>query len=223
MSLVVPFYEVWGRGATQTNIERKDIHDMLGFNRPIGLSSIGPDDYVMSEAYFVDFLRFAFQHGFDYVLSWDTPTYVDMPTEISWRNTIYGIDQVRRTIKAGLPVIGLLNGSNKEQYGKCADMLKSIGVEEVAIHVSEYLRYRRDRLLMGLMWDALKIATSKFSRTLIVGATDPYLIRYPLREACPNASVSGLCWFIDAKRGMAYSTGGKANAYEKDLLCSCAS
>jgi hypothetical protein len=222
-SLVVPFYEVWGGGAHQTNIEHRDIHEVLSSNRPIGLSSIGPDDYVMSEAYFIDFLQFALGHGFDYVLAWDTPTYVDMPAKISWNNTVYGIEQVGRAIKAGLSVVGLLNGSNKEQYEKCAVMLKSMGIEEVAIHVSEYLRYRRDSLLMGLMWDALKIAYSQFPRTLIIGATDPFLIRYPLKEACPESSVSGLSWFIDAKHGIVYGAQGKVNAYEKDILCSCPS
>ena len=220
-SLIVPFYEAWGRGATQTNIERRDIHDILGFNRPVGLSSIGPDEYVMSEAYFVDFLQFALQHGFDYIIAWDAPTYIDMPANISLKNTLYGIEQVRRSIKAGLPVVGLLNGSTREQYEKCADVLKSIDIEGVAVHVSEYLRYRRDSHLMGLMWDALKIASSKFPRMLIIGATDPFLIRYPLKEACPESSISGLSWFIDAKHGIVYSAEGKVNAYEKDLLCSC--
>jgi hypothetical protein len=62
---------------------RWDIHDTIGFNGPVGLSSIGPDDYVMSEAYFIDFFRFALECNFDFAVAWDAPTYVDMPTDIS--------------------------------------------------------------------------------------------------------------------------------------------
>lgn len=218
--ILIPFYEIWGDNAIY--LRRWDIHETLSFNGPVGLSSIGPDDYVMSEAYFIDFLRFALECNFDFAVAWDVPTYVDMPTDVSWRNTVHGVEQLRRVIKAGIPAIGLLNGSNADQYDRCADLLRAMGVEGVAVHVSEYLKHRKDRLLMDLMWDALKIASSKFRKTLIIGATDPYLIRYPLKEACPEASVSGFSWFIDAKRGMVYSAGGKANAYERDLLCSCA-
>jgi len=219
--ILIPFYEIWGHNAI--HIRRWDIHDIIGFDGPVGLSSIGPDDYVMSEAYFIDFIRFAMECNFDFAVAWDAPTYVDMPTDISLRNTIYGVEQLRRVIRAGISAVGLLNGCNADQYDRCADFLVKMGVEAAAVHVSEYLKNRNDRLLMDLMWDALKIATSKFRRTLIIGATDPYLIRYPLREACPEASVSGLSWFIDAKRGLAYSAQGKVNAYEKDLLCSCSS
>lgn len=211
-------------GAERDILQAKGgIHRILRFDGPIGLSSIGPDDYVMSEAYFIDFLRFAQECGFDFVVAWDVPTYVDMPTDDSWRNTVHSVEQLRRVIKAGIPAMGLLNGSNADQYDRCAELLVKMGVEDAAVHVSEYLKYRNDRLLMDLMWDALKIATSKFRKTLIIGATDPYLIRYPLREACPEASVSGLSWFIDAKRGLVYSAQGKANAFEKDILCTCPS
>jgi len=220
--ILIPFYEIWGQSAIFYR-RRGGIHKILSYDGPVGLSSIGPDDYVMSEAYFVDFLRFAQECGFDFVVAWDAPTYVDMPTDDSWRNTVHGIEQLRRIMKAGIPAIGLLNGSNADQYDRCAGLMVKMGVEDAAVHVSDYLRYRRDRLLMDLMWDALKIATSKFHRTLIIGATDPYLIRYPLREACPESSVSGLSWFIDAKRGLVYSAGGKANAFERDILCACPS
>lgn len=154
-------------------------------------------------------------------MAWDVPTYVDMPTNISWRNMLHSVEQLRRVIKAGIPAIGLLNGSNADQYEKCAGLLVTMGIDCVAIHVSEYLKHRRDPLLMGLMWDALKFASSKFRKMLIVGATDPFLIRYPIKEAFPNASVSGLSWFIDAKHGLVYSALGKVNAYEKDVVCGC--
>jgi hypothetical protein len=119
--ILIPFYEIWGQSAIF--YRRWDIHNTLDFDGKIGPSSIGPDDYVMSEAYFIDFLRFALECNFDFVVAWDVPTYVDMPTGISWRNTLHGVEQLRRVIKAGIPAIGLLNGSNADQYEKCARLL----------------------------------------------------------------------------------------------------
>lgn len=93
-SLLVPFYDVWGDSNTRAIASRhRDIHDLLGFRGPIGLSSIGPDDYVVSEAYFSDFVRFSTESNFDYVVAWDMPTYADWPSDISFKNTMWKIYQ----------------------------------------------------------------------------------------------------------------------------------
>lgn len=75
-----PLLRDWGQSAIF--YRRWDIHNTLDFDGKIGLSSIGPDDYVMSEAYFIDFLGFALECNF-FVVAWDVPTYVDIPTNIS--------------------------------------------------------------------------------------------------------------------------------------------
>jgi len=219
--IVVPFYEIWDHNNLREVVGHKDIHDFLHFDGPVGLSSIGPDDYVVSEAYFSDFVRLSTENNFDFVIAWDVPTYADWPAELSWENAVYGLEQIRRLVRQGIEVIGLLNGNSRTQFEKCADSLISMGVDSVAVHASDYLRHRKDYLLAGLLHDSVKTAISRFSRTLIVGATDPYLIKHEGKDLFPNVSVCGFSWFIDAQNGLAYSIRGRVNTYENDALCSC--
>ena len=46
----------------------KDIHKAMEFNAPGGLSSIGPDECVTNEAYFVDFVKFSMESHVSYGL-----------------------------------------------------------------------------------------------------------------------------------------------------------
>jgi len=194
----------------------------MGFRGPIGLSSIGPDDYVMSEAYFSDFVRFSTESNFDYVVAWDVPTYADWPPDLSWKNTLHGLKRVRRLIKQGLNVIGLLNGSNRTHFEECAESLLSMDIDSVAVHVSDYLRRRDDYLLSSLLGDALRVASSKFHKVLAIRAMDPYFMKHELKGAIPEISVSGLSWFIEARQGVVYGARGRINANENDITCNCA-
>jgi len=219
-SLLVPFYETWKNDHILL-VDHKDVHDHLDFDGPVGLSSIGPDDYVMSESYFLDFVRFSTEHNFDFVVAWDVPTYVDWPAETSWENTSYALNQVRRLIRQGIKTVGLLNGSNRAHFDQCADSLLSMGIESVAVHASDYLRQRKDGLLFALFQDAVKIANSRFKNVLVIGATDPYFITYDGKELLSKVSVSGFSWFIDAKQGRVYGSRGRINTNEVDVLCGC--
>jgi len=219
-SLLIPFYEIWENSHILL-VNHKDVHDHLDFDGSIGLSSIGPDDYVISEAYFLDFVRFSTEHNFDFVIAWDVPTYVDWSPETSWKNTLYALNQVRRLTRQGINTIGLLNGSNRDHFERCADSLLSMGIDSVAIHASDYLRHRKDGLLFALFQDAVKVVNSRFKNALVIGATDPYLIRYEGKELLSKVSVSGFSWFIDAKQGRVYGSRGRINTNEADVLCSC--
>lgn len=222
--MLLPYYSIWlDRNARARANHYGDIHKVMRFNEPIGLSSIAPDECVKSEGFFADFVKFSIEHNFDYVVAWDEPTYVDWPPDLSWRYTIYGLENVRRLLKQGFKVIGLINGSTKAHFEKCAESLLSMGVDGTAVHVSDYLRGRRDSSLDPVLHDMIEVATCKFKKVLVIGGTDPYFIRYELRPKFPSASVAGFGWYLDAERGIIYGRGGRVDINEIDVICNCAS
>ena len=223
-SLLIPYYSIWlDRNARAKASHYGDIHEVMRFNEPIGLSSIGPDECVTSEAFFADFVKFSTEHNFDYVVAWDEPTYADWPPDLSWKYTLYGLENVKRLLKQGFRVIGLINGSTEAHFEKCAQSLLSMGVDCTAVHVSDYLRGRKDSSLDPVLHDMMKVATSRFKKVLVIGGADPYFIKYELRPKFPNASVAGFGWYLDAARGIIYGRGGRVDVNETDVICDCAS
>jgi len=91
------------------------IHAFLGFDGKIMLSSIMPDRLLLRDEIFDLFYRVALLGGFDAVIGWDMPVYLDLPLRVSWVNLLKALNFTFKLCKLPIPVIGLLKGNSHSQ------------------------------------------------------------------------------------------------------------
>ena len=129
--VIIPYYEVY-----LLPEEVKQIKEVNPQIKTI-LSSIMPDEYLERPETLEYFVKYAEEVGFDYILAWDLPTYLDDKEE-SWRNmrkSIEVIDGLRRRFK----VIPLVKDAYPEQKRYACEELIEMGLEYAAIPGSPYL------------------------------------------------------------------------------------
>lgn len=77
-AIIVRFDELMSRGLIE-HVANRGIHELLDFNGVILLSSIMSDDMLIRSDVYKLFVDIARRGGFNAVIGWDVPVYIDMP------------------------------------------------------------------------------------------------------------------------------------------------
>jgi len=104
---IIPYYEAY-----HLVREVKELRE-LNPDIKLILSSIMPDEYLEKPETLKYFVKYAEEVGFDYILVWDLPTYLD-DMEERWRNTRKSIEVIS-SLKHKFKVIPLVKGAYPEQ------------------------------------------------------------------------------------------------------------
>lgn len=221
-TLIVAFNELL-RAKELQRVKSEDIHGILRYDGKVILSSIMPDHLLLRREIYESFLETATVGGFDAVIGWDMPVYVDIPLYDSWTNLLIGLQLTAELSERGIPTLPLVKGNNQEQIGFSVRILTDMGFKDLALHASEYLSvFKRSPEARHILYEyAHKMGTAE--RILVIGATRPHALEN-LQAAfhdLSKVSTAGMGWFLDAKRFKLYSESGPINLRELFVECNC--
>ena len=224
-AVVVPFADLLDLGVFRLVVER-GVHGFLGFDGIVVLSSIMPDELLVRDDVFRLFCWVAVACGFDAVVGWDAPVYVDMPLYWSWVNLVKGLELTYRLSYLDLPVIAMVKGNTSNQIRFSVDMLLRFGFRNFCVHASEYLgRLRFDGYARNVLYRFAGELAGRVESLLVVGGLRPSSLRF-VREVfrcIEKLSVAGYSYYLDAVRHKLYVDDDAVDASCKYLACSCPS
>ncbi len=195
------------------------------------LSSIMPDEYLEAPGIFKRFTEYARRHGFDYVLAWDVPTYLDTPEKNAEKmsEALERIDALADEFR----VIPLVKGATLGDIRRFASELWDRGYRVAAFHASQYLTTqlspypelrgvaRSFKEYLGMIIQ--EILDTGFEELLLIGVARPSLYReYLYMDG--RIRLAGYSWFIDGSRYRCYTPAGYiVDMRDRFYICTCPS
>ncbi|MEM2940160.1 MAG: hypothetical protein QW304_01195 [Thermoproteota archaeon] len=194
-------------------VEEDGIHNFLDFDGQVLLSTIMPDRLLTKETFNFT-VGFAKKGGFDGVIGWDIPVYVDYPKALNLSNLIKATLLTIRYVEEGIPTIPLLKGGDSSEIALHAKWLKKLGYRRVGLHATEYI-LARSHAGVKAKEDLVKIAGDLYSlgllkiyeigaKPLIVGALSPKGLAESYRSDA-EISLAGMSGLIEARNWRAYT------------------
>ncbi|MCX8183812.1 MAG: hypothetical protein N3F08_05280, partial [Crenarchaeota archaeon] len=214
-------------------VESEGIHNFLGFDGRILLSTIMPDRLLTRETFNFT-LSFAKKGGFDGVVGWDMPVYVDYPKALNLSNLIEATLLTIKYVEEGIPTIPLLKGGDPSEIAFHSEWLKKLGFRRVGLHATEYILAKSrvnvevDRGLARVSNDLYSLGLVKIyeigAKLLVMGVLS--IKNFPeLYKSDSEASLAGMSWLIEARNWRAYtgtpSGVGVINLGRQFMECNC--
>lgn len=206
------------------------IKDLLHFNGTVLLSTIMPDRLLNEETFKLT-LELVKKGGFDGIIGWDMPVYIDAPKMINIPNLIQAILFTARYVIEGVQAIPLLKGSDPREMGLCAKWLERLGFKQVALHATEYVLSSKPmaddadiitnaaRNLYGIAMH--KILTEMKARPLVIGVMSPRSFPFLLHKEHPEASFAGMGWYLQARQCHIYHGSRIVDLRNSVMECNC--
>jgi len=197
-TIIVRLSELVVRPSLLSEVSRVGLHNHLGFDGKIVLSTIMPDEMVdrLSPE---DYLSFMSDLRPDATMIPDNYTYMDDPLHLSWSQTIRLVRNALAFSELDIPTIGLIKGATPEQVSWSTKQLIRMGYRSFALPAREL---SRSDLLDNILAPALLVFEEcHVSPTLMI-----YGRSYPVK-GLRKASYANLSWFLGAKDGT-YFKGG---------------
>jgi len=198
-----------------SEVSRKGLHDHLGFDGRIVLSTIMPDELI-DELQPKDYLGFVRDLRPDATMVPDNYTYMDDPLYLSWSQTIRLVRNALSFLELDIPAIGLIKGATSEQVGWSTKQLVSMGYATFALPAREL---SRSELLDNVLAPALlAFEECQVSPRLMI-----YGRSYPVK-GLKRASYANLSWFLGAKSGTYFKGGFQHDITDPDIRferCGC--
>ena len=200
----------------------QNIKEEIGYSGQLILSSIMPDKLLLDPKTLEEFKKTARTLGFDALLAWDMPVYIDAPEERAWRNLEKSLQAIEALKTEGYSIIPLVKGNTYKQILHSASRIAELGYNAVALHVTEYMQAiaGQDYKARAILSMHLDILYRLFDTILLVGALTPTAIRY-IDKNWPHRSqklaFAGLSWLLDAKRKRAYTAKRVHSLLEKTV------
>jgi len=172
-------------------ISKVGLHDYLGYDGKIALSTIMPDE-IIDKLKPADYVRLVGHLRPDVAMVSDNHTYVDDPFYLSWSQTIRLVRYAAELRDIGVPVLGVIKGAISKQTQWCIERQLQLGYTSFALPVRELARLD---LLDGYL------TTTVY--TLRKAGADPELLVYGLSHRIrrlKEAKYATLSWYIHAKR-----------------------
>jgi len=214
-------------------VEAEGIHNFLGFDGQILLSTIMPDR-LLTEETFSFTLSFIKKGGFDGVIGWDMPIYADYPKALNLSNLIKATLLTIKYVEEGIPTIPLLKGGDPSEIAFHSEWLKRLGFRRVGLHATEYI-LAKSRVNIGGSKSFAKISEDLYSLGLLkiygIGAKLLAMGILSLKNfpefyrSDADASLAGMSWLIEARNWHAYtgtpSGVGVINLAKHFMECNC--
>ena len=206
-AIVVRLYEILRNDKLRKDLEGRDLHELLGFDGTIILSSIMPDeilDYFTVEEY----IRYIDKLNPDIALALDSYTYYDDPYLLSWEQTLKSIYSAVKLSEIGIPTLPILKGGNIQQIKYSLETFKKLDVDYFVIPIRELLA--TNKLFLNEIIREVRMHGYSNKYILYGGRiTDTYLYK-------DANSVINLEWYIRSKCGMIFEDGNYRYLSEAD-------
>lgn len=198
-------------------ILEEDIHEVLGFEGKVLLSSIAQDKFLTSE-HFGAYKEAVATMKPDAILTWDLPVYVDDPLFRNWMNVLKSIEAAAELSKLGVPLIGLVKGSTEKQIAFSAAKFSRMGIKDMALHCTEYLQLKAIRV----MKEFLAVVSDYANRVIAMGVSSPEALE-TLKDEMGRGEVipCGLSWHISAQYYQLFSRYKKVDLKRMMVTCNC--
>jgi len=198
-------------------VSRKGLHDHLGFDGKIVLSTVMPDELI-DKLQSKDYLEFVRDLKPDATMVPDNYTYIDDPMYLSWSQTIRLVRNALSFLELDIPAIGLIKGATPEQVGWSTKQLLDMGIVTFALPAREL---SRSELLENILAPALLVFEEhKLNANLMI-----YGRSYPVR-GLKKASYANHSWFLGAKGGTYFKGGFQYDITDPSIRferCNCES
>lgn len=181
-----------------------------------------PDHLLLDPKTLEEFKKTARTLGFDALLAWDMPVYIDVAEEQAWRNLEKSLETIEALKTEGYSIIPLVKGNTYKQISHSASRIAELGYNLAALHVTEYIQAiaSQDYKARAILSMHLDILYRFFDTILLVGSLTPPAIRY-IDKNWPHRSqklaFAGLSWLLDAKRKRAYTAKRVHSLLEKTI------
>jgi len=223
-AIIVEFGELLDRELLIGVSKAGGIHNYLGFDGSVFLSSVMPDELLTRRGIFYYFMRLIDWLGFDAAIAWDSPVYADIPLYDAWVNLLKGLALTHSLAQKGIPVIGLVKGNADRQIRFSVETLARIGIRSMALHASEHLvGFRKEGAARQILYSYFAQMSKWSDSVLVIGALRPSSLSFLMGAFLEHSklSVAGLSWFLDAGRGSLYSDRGNIDATSNFVECRC--
>ena len=216
-AIVVRLAELVVRPNLLSEVSREGLHNHLGFDGKIILSTIMPDELI-DQLQPKDYLRLVRGLRPDATMIPDNYTYMDDPLYLSWSQTIRLVRNACSFLDLGIPAIGLIKGATSEQVSWSTKQLISMGYATFALPAREL---SRSELLDNVLAPALlAFEECQVSPNLMI-----YGRSYPVK-GLKKASYANHSWFLGAKGGTYFKGGFQYDIIDPTIRferCNCES
>ncbi|MEM4228993.1 MAG: hypothetical protein QXZ66_04480 [Thermoproteota archaeon] len=237
--IFIPLWQLLVNKELLNKASSKGLHDFLGFNGRIFLSTVMPDE-LLDRLGVGDYFKLIKNLRPDATMVPDNYTYTDDPLFLSWSQTVKLFSLANNFLKLDIPLIGLVKGANHLQIDWVIRKQTEMGYVSFAMPVRELLQdtvefleenkeFSEENLellentpLNSFVKNAIISLKWFFKRTENNFELIIYGISWRLKYK--GLSYSNLSWFLDAKHGI-YFKDGKPHSIRDPAIrfeeCNC--
>lgn len=197
----VPLWQLLVNENKLLQASNKGLHDYLGFDGKILLSTVMPDELI-DRLEVKDYFKLIKDLRPDATMIPDNYTYTDVPLYQSWSQTIRLVSFANDFLNLDVPLIGLVKGANLRQMEWAVRKQVEMGYVSFAMPAKEL--FEEERLDEFLPYVLLTLRRNYKRRTdfeFLLYGIGQRLERYR------DVSFSNLSWFLRAKHGEYYWNG----------------
>jgi len=196
--IVVRLAELVKDKALMQSVSSRGLHEFLGFNGKILLSTVMEDE-LLDELMPKDYVRMINDIRPDATMTPDSYTYIDDPLCLSWEQTLKQATFSRAFSELDIPVVGVIKGVIWKQIAWSVERAIELGCSSFAIPSRELAE-------LGLLDGVISAVTNVLQKSKMDAQLLLYGLSYPFRSK-GEFVYSGLSWFIGAKNGYYYKGG----------------
>jgi len=193
--IVVRLAELVKDKALMQRVSSRGLHDFLGFDGKILLSTVMEDE-LLDALTPNDYVRMINDIRPDATMTPDSYTYHDDPLCFSWEQTLKQAAFSRAFSELDIPIVGLVKGVIWKQIAWSAERAIELGCSSFAIPSRELAQ-------QGLLDGKISAVINALRKDREDAQLLLYGLSYPLRKR-GEFTYSGLSWFIGAKNGLYY-------------------
>ncbi|MBO3798058.1 MAG: hypothetical protein QXI42_04830 [Thermoproteota archaeon] len=198
-AVFVPLWQLLTNENFLSKASSKGLHDYLGFDGKILLSTVMPDELI-DRLETKDYFRLIEELRPDATMVPDNYTYTDVPLYQSWSQTIRLVSFANDFLELDIPLIGLVKGANLRQMDWAVRRQVEMGYVSFAMPARELFEEEMlDYFLPQILLTLRRSLRNDFEFLL-------YGVGVKLWEY-KDVSFSNLSWFLRAKHGEYYWDG----------------
>lgn len=201
-AIIVRLGEILTDDKLKEEVSGKGLHDYLGFDGHIMLSTVMPDELL--DRLTVDGLKVLIKDlQPDSCMVPDCYTYMDDPQLMSWQQLFKMLNQTQELSDQDMdiPVIGLVKGASRKQIIYCTERLLKVGLTTLAFPARELAEAKLLESFISNVTDVLQEKRADVD-LIIYGLSYP-IRRFPWRKT----SYASMSWHIDSKYAYYYWNG----------------
>ena len=199
--IFVPLWQLVLNNRLLSQASSKGLHDFLGFNGKILLSTVMPDELI-DKLTKDDYFKLINDLKPDATMVPDNYTYTDAPLYQSWSQTVRLISFANDFLDLEIKLIGLIKGANLRQ------IYFSLR-REVEMNYISFVMPARELFKQGLLNEILPHVLIILKKLCRASGKNPEILIYGIGRILgyKEVSYSNLSWYLEAKHGLYYKEG----------------